>query len=375
MRIKKSILLFALITILSGCNDKSDVGNSEDGISTEHKKDFIEGYETYEERVNQYDGNFIDQNGELIEFNDGIFPQSDLLELAWEDRKRSEDGEEVVLSEKESQLITDFLSLYELKKFDYFTEDIKQKMIEENPEYANPLQASINLEEKIIDTLELDKEAVTTNLLSDVESSANFEQNAENGVTSNSEGTMEPDQETASAVQQYIVNVVNDLTVVENVSTELQSTYVNTSVYGESHVANAPLSNDSIELMKNALDDLTAQEAPLNTEYFVLEPQLKKLVNNYQTVIAELENNQDDSEQVSSLMRELQILDGDIKEHEASIGTSIAVNNYMEYNALVQVWKEGENFQFTEASRVKISSGIKTELIRNGLDFEQDISS
>jgi hypothetical protein len=162
MRRRNSVLLFIVITILSGCSGSS----IPEDISKEYYKIFVESYELYEERVQKCNGQFVDANGELIDFGEeGIFVDSSIMEAVWEDRKRKENGEERVLTEKEEQLKNDFIALYLIKQLDFMTEDLKQMLMNENPDYSDPLQAAIHLEEKLINTLELDKKPVTDKLI------------------------------------------------------------------------------------------------------------------------------------------------------------------------------------------------------------------
>lgn len=152
------------MTILSGCNV---FGNSiPNDISKEYYKVFVDSYELYEERVKEYNGKFIDNNGELIPFGEeGIFTDPSILEVGWEDAKRKENGEEGLLTEAEDQLMGDFIALYYLKQFDAMPEQLKQMSIDANPEYKDPIQAAINLEEKIIKTLKLNKKPITASLI------------------------------------------------------------------------------------------------------------------------------------------------------------------------------------------------------------------
>ncbi|WP_106496288.1 hypothetical protein [Lentibacillus sp. Marseille-P4043] len=92
MKLKKYILLLILIFIFSGCHNS----NIPEGFSKEYYNDFVKSYELYEKRVKKYDGKFVDDNGELIDFEGDIFKDSDLLEVAWEDRKRKEDGKDIM---------------------------------------------------------------------------------------------------------------------------------------------------------------------------------------------------------------------------------------------------------------------------------------
>ncbi|MDQ1000375.1 hypothetical protein QFZ28_000775 [Neobacillus niacini] len=164
MRRRNSVLLFIVITILSGCSGSS----IPEDISKEYYKMFVESYELYEERVQRYNGQFVDDNGELIDFGEeGIFVDSSIMEAAWEDRKRKENGEEGILTEKEEQLKNDFIALYLIKQLDFMTEDLKQMLMNENPEYSDPLQAAINLEKKVIHTLKLGKKPVTASLITE----------------------------------------------------------------------------------------------------------------------------------------------------------------------------------------------------------------
>lgn len=162
----KYVILFMLITILSGCNLLASNKVPED-INPKYYKGLVESYEIYEERVKKYDGNFTDDNKELIEFDEETFFDTEFIEIASEDRKKKEKGKESNLSQKEEELKSDFIELYTIKTLDYLFNgegNLEDIMIENNPEYKNPIQASIDLEKKIIETLELDKEPVTQKL-------------------------------------------------------------------------------------------------------------------------------------------------------------------------------------------------------------------
>ncbi len=163
MRLRNYVLLFMMIFILSSCsNTESEI----EGISKKYYDTFVDGYKLYEERMQKHNGQFVDSNGEAIDFfHIGIFENSDITEVAEEDMRRIEAGKDTVLTEKEIQLREDFLTLYFLNGLNYlFPDDMKKSIIEMNPEYADPIEATIELEKKIIDTLKLDKESITESL-------------------------------------------------------------------------------------------------------------------------------------------------------------------------------------------------------------------
>ncbi|QSF36386.1 hypothetical protein ICR95_28235 (plasmid) [Priestia megaterium] len=385
MKVKSSILLFIILTILSGCNVVSSGSNTPKDISKEHYKTFVKSYKLYEERVQQYNGQFVDEKGELIDFKEkGIFPDSDILGIAWEDKKRKEKGEKGVLTNKENEIINDFLSLYFIKQLDFMTEDLKQMSISKNPEYANPVQAAINLEQKVIDILELEKEPVTASLKENdrmtnkVNSSRDIEEKQQTIDQDEPEKkTVEQDQKTADEVQEYVVNIINDLTIVENMSSDIQSSDSYSKVYGSSYSKNKGNGpdynkqfNKSIKMMKKALIDLHKQRAPKNTEYIVLEPALKQYINDYQKIIDDIENSNNTT---TEAIHELQALDLKIQNVESSLADSIIANNYAEYDALLYIWKKGGNYRTKNNTHAVIPSGIKMEFLRNGVDFAQDL--
>ena len=149
-----------MIFIFSSC---SHTESEIDGISKKYYDTFVNGYELYEERMEKHNGQFVDANGEAIDFfHIGIFENSDITEVAAEDMRRKEAGQDTVLTKKETQLREDFLTLYFLNGLMYlYPDDMKEEIIEMKPEYANPIEATIELEKKIIDTLALDKESIT----------------------------------------------------------------------------------------------------------------------------------------------------------------------------------------------------------------------
>lgn len=380
------MLLVIVIFILSGCNTLSSSSNSPEGISDEYYKMFIESYELYEERVQEYNGRFVDSNGEIIDFSEkGVFTDP-ILEVAWEDRKRKENGEKGVLTEKEDQLISDFMSLYFIKQLDSMNEELKQTVIGNQPEYSDPLKAAIDLEKKVMKTLEIKRDPITAGLESEAKEDNKVvsSEDAEEELIEEQEvyqdepeqETYEQSQETVDKVHQYIVNVVNDLTIVENMSSDMQSTYTYSRIYGNDYLDYTKQFNNSIETMERALIDLTEQKAPRNTEYFVLEPALKQYVNEYQNVINDIKisKSNNSGNTIDESIQALKNLDTEIKNIESSLAISIIANNYFEYDALLYMWNNGENYQTGDDTHVTIPSGIKTEFFRNGIDFAQDLS-
>lgn len=380
------MLLVIVIFILSGCNTPSSSSNSPEGISDEYYKMFIESYELYEERVQEYNGRFVDSNGEIIDFSEkGVFTDP-ILEVAWEDRKRKENGEKGVLTEKEDQLISDFMSLYFIKQLDSMNEELKQTVIGNQPEYSDPLKAAIDLEKKVMKTLEIKRDSVTAGLESEAKEDNKVvsSEDAKEELIEEQEvyqdepekETYEQSQETVDKVHQYIVNVVNDLTIVENMSSDMQSAYTYSRIYGNDYLDYTKQFNNSIETMERALIDLTEQKAPRNTEYFVLEPALKQYVNEYQNVINDIKisKSNNSGNTIDESIQALKNLDTEIKNIESSLAISIIANNYFEYDALLYMWNKGENYQTGDDTHVTIPSGIKTEFFRNGIDFAQDLS-
>ncbi|MGP9043983.1 hypothetical protein [Cytobacillus kochii] len=386
MKLKNNMLLVIVIFILSGCNTPSSISNSPEGISDEYYKMFIESYELYEERVQEYNGRFVDSNGEIIDFSEkGVFTDP-ILEVAWEDRKRKENGEKGVLTEKEDQLISDFMSLYFIKQLDSMNEELKQTVIGNQPEYSDPLKAAIDLEKKVMKTLEIKRDSVTAGLESEAKEDNKVvsSEDAEEELIEEQEvyqdepekETYEQSQETVDKVHQYIVNVVNDLTIVENMSSDMQSAYTYSRIYGNDYLDYTKQFNNSIETMERALIDLTEQKAPRNTEYFVLEPALKQYVNEYQNVINDIKisKSNNSGNTIDESIQALKNLDTEIKNIESSLAISIIANNYFEYDALLYMWNKGKNYQTGDDTHVTIPSGIKTEFFRNGIDFAQDLS-
>ncbi|ASV70244.1 hypothetical protein [Cytobacillus kochii] len=386
MKLKNNMLLVIVIFILSGCNTPSSSSNSPEGISDEYYKMFIESYELYEERVQEYNGRFVDSNGEIIDFSEkGVFTDP-ILEVAWEDRKRKENGEKGVLTEKEDQLISDFMSLYFIKQLDSMNEELKQTVIGNQLEYSDPLKAAIDLEKKVMKTLEIKRDSVTAGLESEAKEDNKVvsSEDAKEELIEEQEvyqdepekETYEQSQETVDKVHQYIVNVVNDLTIVENMSSDMQSAYTYSRIYGNDYLDYTKQFNNSIETMERALIDLTEQKAPRNTEYFVLEPALKQYVNEYQNVINDIKisKSNNSGNTIDESIQALKNLDTEIKNIESSLAISIIANNYFEYDALLYMWNKGENYQTGDDTHVTIPSGIKTEFFRNGIDFAQDLS-
>ncbi len=53
------LLVLIVCTILIGCNTSSSESSIPEDISNENYKTFVESYELYEERVQQYNGQFV----------------------------------------------------------------------------------------------------------------------------------------------------------------------------------------------------------------------------------------------------------------------------------------------------------------------------
>lgn len=166
MRLRNYVLLFMMIFILSSCsNTESEI----EGISKKYYDTFVNSYKLYEERMQKHNGQFVDSNGDIIDFfHIGVFEDSDIVEVSKEDSKRKVNGEDTVLTEKEAQLKDDFLSLYFLNHLEFFPDDMRKSIIEMTPEYADSIEATIKLEEKIIDTLKLDKKSITESLQTEI---------------------------------------------------------------------------------------------------------------------------------------------------------------------------------------------------------------
>lgn len=432
------LLVLIVCTILIGCNTSSSESSIPEDISNENYKTFVESYELYEERVQQYNGQFVHENGELIDFSEhGMFEDTDLLEVVREHTEKIENGEEGILTKIEDELIHEFISLYFIKQIDYLTEDMKQMAIKTNPEYDDPMQTAISLEKKIIQTLKLEKEPVTATLQAE-ENSLNSKDSSERDPEeleqayepeymseaewgtcieseaysieecknidqyyTNGDGKRELEenqdmqqieqgeitQELASEVQEYVVNIVNDLTIIGNMSSDIQSSNTNARIYGSGYSGdneNGPEffapdyeeeMNGSIKIIKDALNDIEQLNAPQNTTYIMLEPELDEFVQTYLTIIEDIETGQanSDSETVNDSIRELQKLDLEMTDFELLFAEPIIANHYLEYDALVHIWNEDKNYQSDDSTHASIPNGIKMQFFRNGIDFYQDI--
>lgn len=134
-----------------------------DGISKEHYKEFVDSYELYEERVEKYNGAVIFDVGMEDFDGDEELLVGDIRENAAEDRGKRENGEKGIFTEKEKQLYDDFNTLYSVKGA-FQTLDKELNLETPKEKYGDPIQASIDLEKRIIDNLELDKKSITAEL-------------------------------------------------------------------------------------------------------------------------------------------------------------------------------------------------------------------
>ncbi|WP_368900882.1 hypothetical protein [Oceanobacillus oncorhynchi] len=190
MKIKSCIMLFVAVIMLTGCSsNKSDNSSNNKvnndvptDISEENHNKLIKEYETYEERVRASDGQHLNNDSDR-----GFV--TDLAELSWEDRKGVENGEESIFTNVETELIDNFTVLYGLKQ-----DEETAFMFTNNTKYDNPVEYAISLEESIIDTLELDKNSITDEIVNGSGLTDNGDTNNEDS-TSGTGGTSKPNDE------------------------------------------------------------------------------------------------------------------------------------------------------------------------------------
>lgn len=204
----------------------------------------------------------------------------------------------------------------------------------------------------------------------------------DNSNSDDSVESPESDQQKAYEVQEYVVNVVNDLTIIENMSGDIQSGGAYSSIYGSGDSideeygieTNSPdydkQFENAMEFIKTALDDLEKQTAPYDTYYAKMEPELKRYVTEYKEILESIRSN---GNILGDDRRELQSLDLEIKDFHSALAMNILENYYSEYNALLDVWSKGENYQSSNPNHTILPSGIKMEFIRNGIDFQEDL--
>lgn len=207
---KQSVALTTMVLLLGGCgmNPFANGDDTPEDVDTEirekYYEDFVSMYETYETHVEEADGSFLDENGDVIQFDGGTFGDTgEILEDAAEGTKRQEEeGGELILNEAEDTLYTDMLSLSLLRGLDGFTEDMQQDFWDNNPELvANDVEESlIQVEEKIIDTLDLDKASIE--LLRAEEAEAVAEQEAKEAAEQEQQEQAKAEQEAAEVQAQ-----------------------------------------------------------------------------------------------------------------------------------------------------------------------------
>ncbi|MFD1067593.1 hypothetical protein [Oceanobacillus locisalsi] len=179
MKLKVCFALFIVFILLVGCSSNEEYSGNDvpSDISEENYEKFVEEYETYEERVRESDGEYLSSDSER-----GL--ATDLYDIAWESRKKVDNGEDAILTTTEDELLDNFTTLYALKE----NEDTAYMFINDT-KYDEPSEYAIILEENIIDTLELDKNSITAEM---VNGDNDF---ADNNDTSEANEELNPDYE------------------------------------------------------------------------------------------------------------------------------------------------------------------------------------
>lgn len=217
---------------------------------------------------------------------------------------------------------------------------------------------------------EVSENAVTTEPIEDANSQETNREDSEEETQPIEE--MEPPS--SEEVQQYVANLVNDLTVLENAAKEVRSIALNTSIYGE--VASGGKeklkteAENEIELILRATTDVESLEVPMPTDYYLLEPEIDRFMKEYARIAEEMASYTNDVASTSMLEKaeEINQLNKEIMEIEESLGNIIGASNYGEYEAIVQVWRSGESYHQS------LAPGIKNGLLDYDLNFIQDVN-
>lgn len=217
-----------LLFMLSGCfTSPSEEKTNEEkttstSISAKYYSDFVSMYETYEENIEKFDGEFVNENNELEDMGEeGMFGDSgSIYEDVYEHEKRLEAGEEGLLNEAEDNLISDFTILNVLKTYDSSDEEMNEIFWDNHPEFEreNLEASSIQVEEKIIDALALDKESITSVLAEEASTAEVQEDETQNIKGSSSE--RESDPETKGNVSDYTTQYMSEQEFIECVEGE-----------------------------------------------------------------------------------------------------------------------------------------------------------
>lgn len=220
--------IIIVLLILSGCTtgaseeNKNEKLSNDTNISDKYYNDFVSMYETYEENIEKFDGDFVNENNELEDMGEeGTFgDKGSIYEDAFEHEKRLEDGEEGLLNEAEDDLITDFTTLSILKTYDSSYREMNENFWDNHPELEreNLEASSIQVEEKIIETLALDKESITAVLAEEASTAEVQEDEPQNTQGSSSE--RESDRETEENASEYTTQYMSEQEFIECVEGE-----------------------------------------------------------------------------------------------------------------------------------------------------------
>lgn len=220
--------IIIVLLILSGCTtgaseeNQNEKMSNDTNISDKYYSDFVSMYETYEENIEKFDGDFVNENNELEDMGEeGMFgDRGAIYEDVYEHEKRLEDGEEGLLNKAEDNLVTDFTTLSILKTYDSSEREMNEIFWDNHPELEreNLESSSIQIEEKIIEALALDKESITAVLAEEASTAEVQEDEPQNNHGLSSE--RESDRETKENVSDYTTQYMSEQEFIECVEGE-----------------------------------------------------------------------------------------------------------------------------------------------------------
>ncbi|WP_106496286.1 hypothetical protein [Lentibacillus sp. Marseille-P4043] len=288
--------------------------------------------------------------------------------------------QDAVLTEKESQLKDDIMSLYFLKQIDFFNDDLKKKTIENNPEYANPVKASINLEKEIIKTIGLKKESITASLQKKSKQKDSDTTKDNQNIQRDRKKYDDKLKEVDHVTQKYVVSLIIPLTAIEKSSSDIQSTLAGSSIYSKESIGRESAIIDDIKknvkIILNASDIIMNLRAPKNTDYAMKEQMWKKYAKRYSTISRNIIKNLGKNQhRINELEEILQDLDYEVSQAEIKFGELIAENHYSEYDSLITLLSNDNKITGRQNSigQAVIASQIRVGIIQAGRNVEQDV--
>jgi hypothetical protein len=202
-----------LLTLIGGCSKEVNSEKIPKGFSVESYNDFTKMYSEYQKAK---------ENNK---------PITEPLAKLFEYRKKEDKGE---LSQQESKVrdtLSSLLVTYNVvakgsgasSAGSEWVIDATLKDKDKIPEWERTIEEALQLKKT-------NKPEANSSKSNEPKQEESVKQDKYQGEPKKETGVQA--QETANKVQKYVVNMVNDLTIVENMSSDLQSSFSNSQIYG-----------------------------------------------------------------------------------------------------------------------------------------------